>query len=71
MCISTKHPIKTAREFMTLMILQSSFDSNNVRTITKNSPDIVEGEIVGKYEFNQLENLVKNSLGFVHKFQTK
>jgi hypothetical protein len=40
----------------------SSFDSNNVRTITVNSPDIVEGEIVGKYEFNQLENLVKNFL---------
>jgi hypothetical protein len=31
-----------------------------------NSPDIVEGEIVGKYEFNQLENLVKNSLGSLY-----
>jgi hypothetical protein len=30
--------------------IASSFDSNNVRTITVNSPDIVEGEIVGKYE---------------------
>ena len=44
----------------------SSFDSNRVRTITVNSPDIVEGEIVGKYEFNQLENLVKNSLGSLY-----
>jgi hypothetical protein len=51
--------------------IASSFDSNNVRTITVNSPDIVEGEIVGKYEFNQLENLVKNSLGSLYKFQTK
>jgi hypothetical protein len=44
--------------------IASSFDSNNVRTV--NSPDIVEGEIVGKYEFNQLENLVKNSLGSLY-----
>lgn len=44
----------------------SSFDQNRVRTITVNSPDIVEGEIVGKYEFNQLENLVKNSLGSLY-----
>jgi hypothetical protein len=46
-------------------MISSSFDSNNVRTIV-NSPDIVEGEIVGKYEFNQLENLVKNSLGSLY-----
>ena len=44
----------------------SSFDQNKIRTITVNSPDIVEGEIVGKYEFNQLENLVKNSLGSLY-----
>ncbi|TDE52613.1 translocation/assembly module TamB domain-containing protein [Flavobacterium sp. GT3P67] len=44
----------------------SSFDQNRIRTITVNSPDIVEGEIVGKYEFNQLENLVKNSLGSLY-----
>ncbi|MFV8269609.1 translocation/assembly module TamB domain-containing protein [Flavobacterium sp. GT2N3] len=44
----------------------SSFDQSRIRTITVNSPDIVEGEIVGKYEFNQLENLVKNSLGSLY-----
>jgi hypothetical protein len=44
----------------------SSFDQSRIRTITVNSPDIVEGEIIGKYEFNQLENLVKNSLGSLY-----
>ncbi|WP_445236417.1 translocation/assembly module TamB domain-containing protein [Flavobacterium sp. KS-LB2] len=44
----------------------SSFDQDRIRTITVNSPDIVQGEIVGKYEFNQLENLVKNSLGSLY-----
>ncbi|RTZ01370.1 translocation/assembly module TamB [Flavobacterium sp. RSP49] len=44
----------------------STFDEKRVRTITVNSPDIVQGEIVGKYEFNQLENLAKNSLGSLY-----
>jgi hypothetical protein len=39
--------------------INSSFDSDRVRTITVNSPDIVEGQIVGKYKFDQLGNLVR------------
>jgi hypothetical protein len=38
-----------------------SFDTDRVRTITVNSPDIIEGEIVGKFQFSELGNLVKNS----------
>jgi hypothetical protein len=46
--------------------INSSFDQDRVRTITVNSPDIVQGEIVGKYQFNQLKNLVTNSLGSLY-----
>ena len=46
--------------------INSAFDQNKIRTITVNSPDIVEGEIIGKFEFNQVENLVKNSLGSLY-----
>lgn len=46
--------------------INSSFDKNWVRTITVNSPDIVEGQIVGKFQFNQLNNLIKNSLGSLY-----
>lgn len=46
--------------------INSVFDQSRIRTITVNSPDIVQGEIVGKFEFNQLENLVKNSLGSLY-----
>lgn len=46
--------------------INSSFDQDLVRTITVNSRDIVEGEIVGKYQFNQLKNLVTNSLGSLY-----
>ena len=46
--------------------INSVFDASRVRTITLNSPDIVQGEIIGKYEFNQLENLIKNSFGSLY-----
>ncbi|MBX9806861.1 MAG: translocation/assembly module TamB, partial [Flavobacteriaceae bacterium] len=46
--------------------INSSFDQDRVRTITVNSPDIVQGEIVGKFQFNQLKNLVLNSLGSLY-----
>jgi hypothetical protein len=46
--------------------VNSSFDENKIRTITVNSPDIVEGKIEGKYKFNQLRKLVENSLGSLY-----
>lgn len=46
--------------------INSSFDQNGVRTIAVNSHDIIEGEIVGKFQFNQLEKLVMNSLGSLY-----
>lgn len=46
--------------------INSIFDQNKVRTITVDSPDIIEGKIVGKYEFNQLKKLVTNSLGSLY-----
>lgn len=44
----------------------SSFDENRVRTISLNSPDIIDGQIVGKYQFGQLQKLVENSLGSLY-----
>ncbi|WP_348812346.1 translocation/assembly module TamB domain-containing protein [Flavobacterium maritimum] len=46
--------------------INSSFDKDMLRTITVNSPDIVEGKIVGKYQFNQLNKLIRNSLGSLY-----
>ncbi len=46
--------------------LSSSFDDRRVRTIKVHSPDIADGEIVGKYKFKQLQNLVTNSLGSLY-----
>ena len=46
--------------------IHSSFGPNQVRTINVNSPDIIEGSIVGRYQFSQLKNLVNNSLGSLY-----
>ncbi len=46
--------------------ISSSFDAEKVRTITLNSPDIVQGEIVGKFRFDELPILVRNSLGSLY-----
>ncbi|MDX6182662.1 translocation/assembly module TamB domain-containing protein [Flavobacterium sp. Fl-77] len=46
--------------------VNSSFDTNKLRTITVNSTDIVDGKIVGKFQFNQLGRLVMNSVGSLY-----
>ena len=46
--------------------INSTFDKDKLRTITFHSPDIVEGEIVGKFQFKQLNNLMINSLGSLY-----
>jgi hypothetical protein len=46
--------------------INSKFDSGRIRTIKVNSPDITDGELVGKYKFSDLKNLVSNSLGSLY-----
>jgi hypothetical protein len=46
--------------------ITSSFDENRVRTIDINSPDIITGQIVGKYKVNQVKKMVENALGSLY-----
>lgn len=46
--------------------ISSNFDADRLRTITINSSDIVEGRIVGKFQFAQLDKLVMNSVGSLY-----
>lgn len=46
--------------------INSSFDNDMVRTITIDSPDIVEGKLIGKYKVNQLGKMFENSLGSLY-----
>jgi len=46
--------------------VESLFDEDNVRTITVNSSDIIEGKVTGKFDAKQLPKLVENALGSLY-----
>ena len=46
--------------------INSNFDADKLRTITINSSDVVDGKIVGKFQFAQLDKLVMNSVGSLY-----
>ena len=46
--------------------INSTFDENRVRTITINSPDIITGEVVGKYKVREVHKVVENALGSLY-----
>lgn len=46
--------------------INSTFDEKGIRTLTIDSPDIVEGKVVGRFQFSQLGRLAKNSLGSLY-----
>ncbi len=46
--------------------LNSSFDSQRVRTITINSKDIISGKVVGKFKINQVRKILENAVGSLY-----
>lgn len=46
--------------------ITSTFDKNNSRSIKLNSPEIVNGSLKGKFEINELPNLIGNSVGDIY-----
>jgi hypothetical protein len=46
--------------------LNSSFDINRERTISINSPDIIEGKLIGKFDFEDIPAIVENALGSIY-----
>ncbi|TDW49034.1 uncharacterized protein DUF490 [Flavobacterium sp. 270] len=46
--------------------VNSNFDQDKLRTITIKSNDVVDGKIVGKFQFAQLDKLVMNSVGSLY-----
>ncbi|MBP2832126.1 translocation/assembly module TamB [Aquimarina sp. U1-2] len=46
--------------------ITSSFDNNNIRTITINSPDIVEGSVEGIFRIENVYDLFRNSIGSLY-----
>jgi len=46
--------------------LNSSFDGQNVRTITINSKDIISGKVVGKFKIDQVRKILENAVGSLY-----
>ena len=46
--------------------ITSEFGINNERTLRVNSPEIVQGNVKGKFAINELPNLLKNALGDIY-----
>ena len=46
--------------------VNSTFDKEGIRTLTIDSPDIIDGKVVGRFQFNQLGRLTRNSLGSLY-----
>ncbi|NHM02068.1 translocation/assembly module TamB [Flavobacterium sp. KDG-16] len=44
----------------------SSFDNQNVRTITLNSSDMIDGQVVGKYQTKQIRKILENAVGSLY-----
>ncbi len=44
----------------------SSFDAQKVRTISINSPDIINGQVIGKYKVKEVRKIVENALGSLY-----
>ncbi len=49
--------------FVDYLNANSTFDASGERAITISSPDAIEGSVIGRYKFNQLQKMVENSLG--------
>ncbi len=49
--------------FVDYLEANSSFDASGERAITISAPGAIEGSVIGKYKFNQLQKMVENSLG--------
>ncbi len=46
--------------------IHSTFDSDNERTISIESPDIVQGKVVGKFKVGLLKKMLENSAGSLY-----
>lgn len=46
--------------------VSSRFDEDNIRFIEINSPDIMEGELKGRFLFKDIKKLFENSIGYIY-----
>ena len=52
--------------FFDNLTVNSSFDAENIRTISLYSPNEVNGKVEGKFDINQIPGMIENSLGSLY-----
>jgi hypothetical protein len=52
--------------FIDNLSINSSFDEKNERKIVINSQDALNGTVIGKYKFGQLQQIIENSVGTLY-----
>ncbi|WP_395043202.1 translocation/assembly module TamB domain-containing protein [Flavobacterium sp.] len=52
--------------FFDKLAINSSFDNENTRKITIKSSEGIDGEVEGKFDLNQVPNMIQNSLGSLY-----
>jgi hypothetical protein len=51
--------------------ISSKFDMMRERTLTINAPNILEGEIIGKFNFGSIPKMIQNALGSIYTHYKK
>jgi len=62
--ISYTNPINNY--FFDTASVTSSFDNQNIRTVSFHSADIIKGKVVGKYQMKQIKKIVENAVGSLY-----
>ena len=53
--------------FIDYLNVNSSFDVSGERSVVVNSPDAIQGSLVGKYKLSQLQLMAENSMGSLYQ----
>ncbi len=61
----TKYKNENDTYYFDAFDISSSF-SGDLRSIEINSPDIIEGDLKGKFKFKELKKLFENSIGYIY-----
>ena len=66
MLINTSYKNQNDLYYFDDLNVNSSFDEQRVRTIAVNSPDVINGEVSGKFKVSEVAALIENSIGSIY-----
>lgn len=64
--INTQYSNPLSTYFFDDFQINSSFESDSIRNITINSPDIINGNLKGNFKIGELDKMLQNALGSIY-----